>query len=214
MKTTTLIWMIALGGWLFGTSFGSHPFGRQKFAAGFLPNTQDEPSAINSEVAPDGVFRCENGKVSFKSDAPLEVISAKSTRLRGAIDTAKQTYAWSVDIKTFEGFNSPLQREHFNENYMESKKYPKSSFAGKIIENIDFQKNGTYSVRTKGQLNIHGVEQERIIKTQVEVNGNKLRVQATFTVLLADHNITIPKVVYQKIAEEITVTVNAELEGN
>lgn len=170
--------------------------------------------SMNTGTDEQGVFRCENGKLSFKSDAPLEVIQAKSNKLRGAIDTAKQTFAWSVDIKTFEGFNSPLQREHFNENYMESKKYPKASFTGKIIENIDFKKNGTYSVRAKGQLTIHGVEQERIIKSQLEVDGNKLRVQSSFTVLLADHNITIPKVVYQKIAEEIAVTVNAELTGN
>lgn len=162
----------------------------------------------------EGVFKCENGKVVFKSDAPLEVISAKSAKLRGVIDTAKQTFAWTVEIKTFEGFNSPLQREHFNENYMETKKYPKASFSGKIIEDVDFQKNGTYSVRAKGKLSIHGVEQERIIKSQLEVNGNKLRVQSNFKVPLADHNITIPKVVYQKIAEEIAVTVDAELIGN
>ena len=161
-----------------------------------------------------GIFQCENGKISFKSDAPLEVISAKSAKLRGAIDTAKQTFAWSVEIKTFEGFNSPLQREHFNENYMESNKHPKASFSGKIIEDVDFQKNGTYSVRAKGKLNIHGVEQERIIKGQLEVKDDKLRVQATFNVPLADHNITIPKVVYQKIAEEIAVTVDAELVRN
>lgn len=162
----------------------------------------------------EGTYRCENGKVSFKSDAPLEVIKAKSTRLRGVIDTAKQSFAWTVDIKTFEGFNSPLQREHFNENYMESKKFPKASFTGKIIEDIDFQKNGTYSVRAKGKLNIHGVEQERIIKSQLDVSGDKIRVQAAFNVPLADHNITIPKIVYQKIAEEIAVTVDAELKEN
>ncbi len=180
-----MIWALALGGWLLG-------------------------AGLNEQ----GVFRCENGKVSFKSDAPLEVIQAKSGKLRGVIDTAKQTFAWSVEIKTFEGFNSPLQREHFNENYMETKRHPKASFSGKIIEDVDFQKNGTYSVRAKGKLNIHGVEQERIIKSQLEVNGNKLRVQSSFAVPLAEHNITIPKVVYQKIAEEITVTVDAELTGN
>jgi len=180
-----LIWVLATGGWMLG-------------------------AGLNEQ----GIFRCENGKVGFKSDAPLEVIQAKSGKLRGVIDTAKQTFAWSVEIKTFEGFNSPLQREHFNENYMETKKYPKASFSGKIIEAVDFQKNGTYAVRAKGQLNIHGVEQERIIKGQLEVRDNKIRVQSKFTVPLADHNITIPKVVYQKIAEEITVTVDAELVGN
>lgn len=185
MRTRILIWALASGGWLLGTS-------------------------LNEQ----GVFRCENGKVSFKSDAPLEVITAKSNKLRGVIDTAKQTFAWSVEIKTFEGFNSPLQREHFNENYMETKKYPKASFSGKIIEDVDFQKNGTYSVRAKGKLNIHGVEQERIIKSQLEVSSGKLRIQSSFSVPLADHDISIPKVVYQKIAEEIAVTVDAELVGN
>ncbi|MBV6441500.1 MAG: hypothetical protein EPGJADBJ_03186 [Saprospiraceae bacterium] len=208
MKTTIMIWMLAVRAWLPGAFFDPSS-GKDKADDDHMPI----PS-MNTGTDEQGVFRCENGKLSFKSDAPLEVIQAKSNKLRGAIDTAKQTFAWSVDIKTFEGFNSPLQREHFNENYMESKKYPKASFTGKIIENIDFKKNGTYSVRAKGQLTIHGVEQERIIKSQLEVDGNKLRVQSSFTVLLADHNITIPKVVYQKIAEEIAVTVNAELTGN
>ncbi|HRI58767.1 MAG TPA: YceI family protein [Saprospiraceae bacterium] len=227
MKTTILIRTLVLGGWLLGASFHPTP-DPSPTGRGDVENTDDiavpstehatSPLLVGEGLGvgwnDDGVFRCENGKISFKSDAPLEVISAKSGKLRGVIDTTKQTFAWSVDIKTFEGFNSPLQREHFNENYMESKKYPKASFSGKIIEKIDFQKNGTYAVRAKGQLNIHGIEQERIIKSQLEVNDGKLRVQATFTVPLTDHNITIPKVVYQKIAEEVAITVNAELTGN
>jgi len=195
MKSTTMIWMLALTGW--------------------LPSVSDFPAQIYqlspNEMRKEGVFRCDNGKVGFKSEAPLEVIQAKSNKLRGIIDTAKQSFAWTVEIKTFEGFNSPLQREHFNENYMESKKYSKASFAGKIIEKVDFQTNGTYSVRAKGKLNIHGVEQERIIKSQLEVMGDKIRVRASFIVPLADHNITVPKIVYQKIAEEIVVTMDAEL---
>jgi hypothetical protein len=161
---------------------------------------------------PDGdTFRCENGRILIKSEAPLEVIQARSSKLRGILDPERQTFAWTVEVSTFDGFNSPLQREHFNENYMETTRFPKSSFSGKIIEEIDFTKNGTYPVRAKGKLNVHGVEQERIIKGQLEVNGNKIRIQAEFTVPLADHDIAIPKVVYQKIAEEITVTVEAEL---
>lgn len=200
MKTTTVFLAAALGICFSGAW------------AWRMPTNQNVTA--NLGLLEDGTFRCENGKVAFKSDAPLEVIKAKSAKLRGVIDTAKQSFAWTVDIKTFEGFNSPLQREHFNENYMESKKFPKASFVGKIVEDIDFQKNGTYSVRAKGKLNIHGIEQERIIKSQLEVDGNKVRVQASFNVPLADHNITIPKIVYQKIAEEIAVTVDAELTGN
>ena len=96
---------------------------------------------------------------------------------------------------------------------MESSKFPKISFTGKIIEKIDFQTEGKYSVRAKGKLIAHGVAQERIIRSDLEVIGNKLRVRAQFTVPLADHNISIPHIVHQKIAEEISLEVEADLEG-
>ncbi|MFN0013263.1 MAG: YceI family protein [Saprospiraceae bacterium] len=159
----------------------------------------------------DGVYRCDNGTVTFTSDAPLEVIQAQSNKLRGILDTERKTFAWTVDIATFEGFNNPLQRNHFNENYLETEQHVKASFAGKIIEEIDFQNDGSYLVRAKGKLSIHGIEQERIIKGSLELRDGKIRVQAFFTVPLTDHAITIPKVVYQKIAEEIAVSVEAVL---
>lgn len=159
----------------------------------------------------EGTYRCENGKVQFKSDAPLEVIQAHSSKLRGILDPDRKAFAWTVEIATFEGFNSPLQREHFNENYLETTRFPKAVFSGKIIEDIDFSQSGTYPVRAKGKLVLHGVEQERIIKGQLELRNGIARVRALFTVPLADHDIAIPKVVYQKIAEEISVSVEAEL---
>lgn len=162
---------------------------------------------------PTGTYRCENGKVSFKSEATLELIQAKSNKLRGVIDPTTNTFAWSVEANSFEGFNSPLQREHFNENYMESTKYPRVTFTGKIIEKVDFEKDGKYTLRTKGKLLVHGVEQERIIRCELEVAGNRIRVSAQFTVPLADHNINIPRIVNQKISEEVSLSVEAELVG-
>lgn len=156
-------------------------------------------------------YRCENGKVRFRSNAPLEMIEAFSNKLRGALDPENNTFAWSVEVKTFQGFNGPLQREHFNENYMETNTYPKAYFSGKLIEKIDFQQDGVYAVRAKGLLVIHGVEQERILKSNLDVKGDKLVVHATFTVPLSDHDIAIPKIVHQKIATDIIVTVDAEL---
>jgi hypothetical protein len=158
-----------------------------------------------------GVFRCETGMVHFKSEAALELIQAQSKKLRGAIDPSNNTFAWSVESSSFEGFNSPLQREHFHENYLESGKFPRVSFTGKIIEKIDFNTNGKYTVRAKGKLLVHGVEQERIIRSELEVLGGKIRVQSQFTVPLSDHNISIPKIVHQKIAEEIIVKIDATL---
>lgn len=157
------------------------------------------------------VLRCEQGVVVFRSEAPLEIIQAQSRQLRGIIDTATQSFAWSVRISTFEGFNSPLQREHFNEDYMESDKYPEATFSGRIIEPVQWQANGVQEVRAKGKLVVHGVEQDRIIRVGLDRRGGRLRVQAQFSVLLADHRIAIPRAVFQKIAEEIQVTVEAEL---
>ena len=154
----------------------------------------------------------KTGTIQFKSEAPLELIEAHSAKLKGVINAAEQTFAFSVPNNTFEGFNSALQREHFNENYMESAKFPNSSFSGKIIETTDFSVDGTYNVRAKGKLLVHGVEQERIIKVTLQVKKGVISVVSNFTVPLADHNLTIPKIVNQKIAEEIQVEINAVLQ--
>ena len=157
------------------------------------------------------IFIASTGTISFKSDARLELIRASSKELKGAIDTDKKTFAFKIRMRSFQGFNSPLQREHFNENYMESETYPEASFAGKIIEDIDFSKPGSYSIRAKGFLFIHGVQQERIIKSELEVKENSIIIHSSFTVLLNDHKILIPKVVSEKLANEIKVEVLAVL---
>lgn len=159
------------------------------------------------------VFQTLKGTIQFKSEAPMELIKASSKELAGAIDSEKKQFSFRVKIRTFQGFNGNTQKEHFNENYLESDKYPEASFKGKIIEDVDFTKDGNYELRAKGKLLIHGVSQERIIKCDVVVKGNLLTIQSKFTVLLSDHNIPIPKVVYQKLANEIQVDVNATLES-
>jgi hypothetical protein len=158
------------------------------------------------------IYKTIIGSIYFVSDAPLELIEAKSVKLQGIIDGKKKTFAFSIPISSFEGFNSPLQREHFNENYMESQDFSNATFTGKIIEKIDFAEDGKYTIRAKGKLTIHGVEQERIIKSQIEIKKGKLFVNSNFTVLLVEHKIRVPKIVYQKIAKEIKVNIKAEFE--
>lgn len=158
------------------------------------------------------IYRCSNGNVSFLSDAPLEDITATSNELKGALDTEGRTFLFSVEVNTFQGFNSGLQEEHFNENYLETSRYPKVTFQGKIVEDIDLTREGTYEVRAKGMLEIHGIRQERIIKGTITVHNERLTVDATFAVLLEDHDIKIPRVVYQKISPEIVITLHAEME--
>lgn len=157
------------------------------------------------------IFNIQKGSVSFRSDAPLELIKPFSSELRGIVETQKKEFAFSVNIKSFIGFNSTTQKEHFNENYLESNKFPTANFTGKIIEDVDFNKNYTTSVRAKGMLTIHGVAQERIIKSELTIRNGIITIRSNFTVLLADHNIPIPKVVHEKLASEIKVEVNGEL---
>ncbi len=153
----------------------------------------------------------EQGQIIFKSEASLEVIEASSDKLEGMINIEDRSFEIKIDINSFEGFSSPLYKRLFNENYMESKVYEKAYFSGKIIENKNLNRNGSYVLRAKGNLKIHGVEQERIIKSKVSVNDGILKLESTFTVFLHDHNIILPKIVQQKISEEIQVTVKGEM---
>lgn len=161
--------------------------------------------------APPVLYGISSGSIIFRSDAPLELIKAISTGLKGIFDAEKKQFAFTLNVNSFKGFNSPLQQEHFNENYLESNKYPRASFEGKIIEDIDLKKNGLYSIRAKGNLTVHGVTQERIIKCELSIKNNVVSIKSNFTVLLADHNITIPKVVHEKLASEIKVEVKADM---
>jgi len=156
-------------------------------------------------------FGTDNGTINFISNAELELIKASSAKLQGIIDPMNNQFAFSIPVQSFRGFNSDLQREHFNEKYMESDKYPRITFTGKIIEHIDYASDGTYEVRAKGDLDIHGQKQTRIIKSTVEISGGVLTILADFKVPLADHNISIPRIVNQKIATEIEVSVKADM---
>ncbi len=165
----------------------------------------------STTIQSQGRYGITQGSVSFVSDAPLERIAATSKTLKGVIESSTSTFAFTIDIASFHGFNSPLQRVHFNENYMESGDYPLATFAGKFIEDIDLTVDGTYDIRVKGKLNIHGVEKERIIKSTLLIKQGTLHITSHFTILLEDHEIRIPKVVLQKIAKVVNVEVAAAL---
>ena len=158
------------------------------------------------------IYSINNGTVHFRSDAPLEMIDAESKDLKGLIDFQKETFAFSIAINSFKGFNSALQREHFNENYMETERFPRATFTGKLIEKVDISQPGQYTVRAKGKLTIHGVAQERIIPATLTIQNNQILLHSTFEIVLQDHNIAIPKVVQHKIAETIIIHITAKAE--
>lgn len=156
-------------------------------------------------------YGIETGIINFSSKAQLELIKASSDKVQGLLDPSNNQFAFTIDIKSFQGFNSQLQREHFNEKYMESEKFPKARFSGKIIESVDFSSDGVFDVRAKGDLEIHGVKQTRIIRSKITIRNGQVDIESRFMVPLSDHNITIPNIVSQKIATEIEVDFKATM---
>ncbi len=157
------------------------------------------------------LYSTKTGKVSFVSEAPLEIIKASSNKLAGILNTKDKSFVFKVSMKSFNGFNSPLQKVHFNENYIESDKYSDAKFKGKIIEDINFKKDGSYKIRAKGKFSIHGVEQPKTIRCKMIIKGKEIRISSSFQVHLEDHDIKIPTIVNQKLAEVITVKIKTSL---
>lgn len=166
--------------------------------------------SLSHENRAQNRYFIEEGKVVFASDAPLELIEASTSSILGILDKEKKAFAVSIPISTFRGFNAPLQREHFNENYMETEKYPKGIYKGLILDEIDFNKNGYYTVLTEGKLLLHGIEQTRRIKCDIVVEDDVVRLASSFQVELEEHNIKIPTIVSRKLSEVINVNIEAD----
>jgi len=156
------------------------------------------------------IYVANSSVISFFSEAPLENIQAVNKAAKPMLNTSNNEIAIKVPIKGFV-FEKPLMQEHFNENYMESDKYPHAIFKGKINETIDYTKDGTYKASATGKLDIHGVEKDRTIEGTITVKGQEITLETKFDVKVADHKITIPKVVFQNIAEIIEVKMNSVL---
>ena len=156
------------------------------------------------------VFVSSNSTISFFSETPVENIDATSKQAVGAINIKKRSVFFKAKMSTFE-FKKALMQEHFNENYIESAKYPYATFNGTINEPVDLSKDGTYEVTATGKLSLHGVDQDRTVPATIVVKDGKLDVTSSFEVKVADHQIKIPTVVVQHIAEVVKVKVHAEM---
>lgn len=156
------------------------------------------------------LYVAKNANISFYSSTPVEDIDALCNNANTLINS-EGAVAFILSNTAFV-FKNKLMQEHFNEKYMESEKYPMSSFKGKINEKIDFNVDGIYQVTATGLLNIHGVEKERTIAGVITIKNGNLHIVSDFKVRVADHKIEIPRLVLTKIAEEIDVKVVADLQ--
>lgn len=158
-------------------------------------------------------YLTRTGKVTFFSATPLENIEGINNEMACVLDAEKGALIFQVPVKSFK-FEKALLEEHFNENYMESDKYPKAQYNGNIsdLSKVNFAKDGNYNVTTKGTMKIHGVSKELELPGSITVKGDNVTVSCIFKVTPQDYDISIPGVVKDKIAKEIEVTVNSILE--
>lgn len=156
-------------------------------------------------------YKVVDPEVSFFAGTPLEDIDAKSDKLVGVLDIEKNTFAFRMAMNTFK-FKRELMQEHYNENYLETDKYPNSEFRGTISGDFDLESDGEYPVKATGVFKVHNVEKTYSIDALIQVKSGKPSIDAKFMIELEDHNIDRPSVVMMKIAEEAEVSVHAELE--
>jgi polyisoprenoid-binding protein YceI len=158
-------------------------------------------------------YMTRNGHIRFFSSASLEDIEAHNRQVNAALDLETGDFVFRVLVRSFE-FEKALMQEHFNENYMESHKFPNASFQGKIsnLSEIDFNKNGTYEATVEGKMTIHGVTKDIVEKGTLSMKDGTIEAYSQFNVKVADYDIKIPKTVVNNIAENIQVTVDVKLE--
>jgi len=168
------------------------------------------PALFYFPATAQDVYLDTKGTISFFSSTPVEDIDAVSNQAVDAMNIKTGDVYFKVKMETFT-FKKALMEEHFNENYIESDKYPYGSFKGKIDQSIDFTKDGTYSVTVTGDFTIHGVTKHRTIPGTIVVKGQSVEVTSTFEVKVADHNIKIPTIVIEHIAESVQAKVHSVL---
>jgi hypothetical protein len=164
--------------------------------------------ALNSQAQER--LLCRNASVKFSSKMPLEDIEAVNNQGLSVIDLASGNIEFSVLLKGFI-FPNALMQEHFNENYVESNKYPRAQFKGKIqsIPVIDLTKNADYNFTLKGTMLLHGQSKEMTTQAQLHVKEDKVTGESIFDIVLEDYAIEIPKLVKDKIAKKISINVKA-----
>ena len=150
----------------------------------------------------------KNGSISFFSKTAVEDIKADNNQVMAVINTQNGELQFSLLTKGFH-FKKALMEEHFNSDYMESDKFPKATFKGKIQEHPDLSKDGSYPVTVTGDLTVHGVTQTRTIQGNLKVSGGVVTMTSEFMVKCADHHIDIPQIVFHHIAESIRIRVSA-----
>jgi hypothetical protein len=151
----------------------------------------------------------KTGTISFIAGTALEDIDAINKSVTSVFDASTGQIEFAVLIKGFE-FKRGLMQEHFNENYLESEKYPKSIFKGMFVDiaQINFLKDGSYSTSVKGSLDIHHVKKEVEVPALIKVVNGVISSEASFKIVLENYKIKIPGAVKDKISPTAEIHIN------
>ena len=152
----------------------------------------------------------DNSHVDFFSAAPLEDISAISNKLEGVVDFSTGNFFFRIPISSFI-FPSSLMQKHFNEKYMESDIYSISSFQGNFSDSISLIENKKILISSKGELSVHGIDQDVAIQTELIIEDSQVQFSSEFHIALKDYKIKVPKIVRMNIADTILVNVSGNL---
>ena len=157
-------------------------------------------------------FYTKTGKISFFSATAMENIEANNRSVTALLDSKTGEVQFTVLMKGFE-FKKALMQEHFNDNYIESDKFPKATFKGHVENNseINYGTDGNYTARVKGQLSIHGVTKDIETSGTISIKDGKPVLNSIFSVLIADYNITVQRIHRDNISRTIKITVEADL---
>ncbi|HEX8334029.1 MAG TPA: YceI family protein [Segetibacter sp.] len=166
--------------------------------------------ALTINVNAQKLYSTKSGKISFASSSPLEDIEAKNSEVESKLLSSNGQLVFSLLIKGFQ-FDNQLMEDHFNENYLESSKFPKADFKGFItnIKDINFAKDGTYPTKTKGKLTIHGVTRDVLANGTITVKNGKVTAKSNFNLKLKDYKIGGSRI-GKEIAETIAVKVDCQ----
>lgn len=151
-------------------------------------------------------FTTSSGETSFdsKAPAPASDILGVNKKTQVVIDTETGQVSVKLNMVDFQ-LPKSLMQKHYNEKYMETEKFPKGGFEGKIDKAPDWSKDGVYDVSATGVLTVHGVGQKRTLKGKLQIKGGEVILSSTFVVQLAEHKIDTPVLFFMKITEQVNV---------
>jgi len=151
-----------------------------------------------------------NGVISFDSDAPMEKIHGDNKQVNVILNPQTGEVAFKVVMKSFL-FDKQAMTDHFNNDYLETDKIPNATFSGKIVDKIDYTKNGTYDVTVEGKLTIHGITHDVKQKGKLTIADGKITTKGTFNILLSDYGVKVPNNYVKKINNNVVIAVDATL---